>query len=512
MNFNKLRNPKVKQAIVCFLIFVTFIIWFLPFLSLTPKNELGDYGGDNLQYMFIAKSVLEGTGFRATNFPNQPPWIRAPLFPLILTPVIYFFGMDAYALHLCMMLISALALAVIYLFFSSFNNSPKALLLTSILGASSLFVYASTRILSEIPFVILLGLSLIFIEKYNQSKKIFDKYFLLTTITLTIAFFIRNIGITLYLAYMIYLLFFGQGNFNLRLRKAGSISVVFFSFALVWLLRNRFLAEKSGYIAGYAAKAIMVKPSDPERGLLSIFGLLSRVLNNITSRYSLRIGQQALGFIWNKTISKLISVTVLAGVLLKIKKKLTATEVFFLVYSLFIVAWSGVDFGRYVVPIQFLSIYYLFFFLESFFNLPRYRKYAKVATFSLLAISLLSNAICTHKNLHRFPINTSKEMDSILTMNRWLAKNNHDKSAIIISRKPCIAHFFTGLKSCSFPYSRDHRLVWNTIKEKGARYILLDNIFSQTKTYLEPALRENRKHLKTVFSVNGSYILEVIEE
>src|SRR3954467_11504595 len=51
--------------------------------------------GDNAHYIIVAKSVATGHGLRDLHTPGNPPFsFPVPLFPLALSPIVYFFDYD----------------------------------------------------------------------------------------------------------------------------------------------------------------------------------------------------------------------------------------------------------------------------------------------------------------------------------------------------------------------------------------------------------------------------------
>ena len=79
-----------------------------------PK-EFYDLGGDSAQYIILGESLSQGKGLRMVNYPGEPfSFYYPPVFSLLLSPIIYFFGRNFYLMHLLVALLGYLSLYFLY--------------------------------------------------------------------------------------------------------------------------------------------------------------------------------------------------------------------------------------------------------------------------------------------------------------------------------------------------------------------------------------------------------------
>jgi len=185
----------------CWLILILFFA-ILVFIN-SPK-DFTDLGGDSAQYIILAESITKGLGFKAINLPSAPFFYHfPPLFPLILSFIIYFFGRNFYLMHI---LISFLGLSGLFFFYLLFKKyiGKKSIFLTFLFATNLIFIlYSSFYILSDIPYLFFSGFTLYFLFLYINKKDEFSYqsyYYLLPAIykyrkNLKLLYRIGNTGI-----------------------------------------------------------------------------------------------------------------------------------------------------------------------------------------------------------------------------------------------------------------------------------------------------------------------------
>jgi 4-amino-4-deoxy-L-arabinose transferase-like glycosyltransferase len=500
------KSPRAKQRLLlCLLAFITFFIWFSPAL----KDDLGYYGGDSAQYIIVAQSVVKGEGLRAINYPATPLWTKAPLFPLMLVPIIYFFGVNLYLLHLFIILLSCLLVVLIYIYFSSFLDNKQSLLLAGIIGFNYFFFITTSRILTEIPFTILVILSFIYLERYKKRESVFNKYLILFSLSFISAYFVRYIGIVIYLSSVIYILFTSKGTLKIRLGKIAIFSLVFFVFVLGWGLRNHFLGNPA-YISSYSSQFFLIDPYDPQKGNIDLYLLLKRILINISYYYPVFIGKLLFPFVKVRFILDAVAIFIFIGLLMKVKNRLSAVDIFFTIYFLFIISWPNKDFFRYLMPVYFIILYYFYFFLESILKIFCPRRVRTTCILLFLSFILINNSIFTYKKIHSKPPTSHHPfIKNFLSLHNWLNNNIKDKSAIVVSRKASITYFYTGLQSFCFPFINNPDLIWKKIKDTKARYLLVDEFSLETKRYLLPFFSKYSENLELVYRKGNSAVFRI---
>ena len=80
-------------------VILSLFFWFNVFLHM-PAAFL-DFGGDSAQYIVLSESLAHGTGYHAVNYPDAPFFYHyPPMFSLLLTPIILFWGRNFFLMHL----------------------------------------------------------------------------------------------------------------------------------------------------------------------------------------------------------------------------------------------------------------------------------------------------------------------------------------------------------------------------------------------------------------------------
>ncbi len=147
-------------------IILSLIFWSIVILNI-PHRFL-DLGGDSAQYIILAESIAQGKGYKAINYPGEPFFYHyPPVFPLLLSPIVYFFGRNFYLMHILIALLGFLSLLFLYKLFKIYIDKRIAFFTVFLLSTNYIFIiYSGNFILSEIPYVFFSCLALLFAVRY----------------------------------------------------------------------------------------------------------------------------------------------------------------------------------------------------------------------------------------------------------------------------------------------------------------------------------------------------------
>jgi hypothetical protein len=113
---------------------------------------------------------------------------------------------------------------------------------------------------------------------------------------------------------------------------------------------------------------------------------------------------------------------------------------------------------------------------------------------------------------HYFEINFFKDMPQQLNVlykfmlaNLWL-KDNTNKEAIIISRKPSITSLFSERKAICYPFSLNPNTLIEVMRQNRADYVLIDET-DESLRYLIPAVKKNRDFFEPLVYLEEIIIL-----
>ena len=158
---------------------------------------------DDAIYVSTAKSLAEGTGYNLINLPGSPPQTKYPiLYPLLLAliwKVFPSFPQNLWVMQGLTLLSAAASLGLTYLYLVRFGYASRALSFAAVaLAATTPFVqFVSTRVLSEMPFALLLVLALWRLEHALLGRDDTRTRQFVTGLIIALPFLCRSIGVVL---------------------------------------------------------------------------------------------------------------------------------------------------------------------------------------------------------------------------------------------------------------------------------------------------------------------------
>lgn len=238
------------------------------------------FSPDSARYVIMARSLVNGDGYREIDKPGAPLYAhRPPGLSVLLMPAAWMVPYDVIFAKATVLLTALLLLALLYSYIQRLNqsedpNAPgtdprldwSALLITILFAINPFTLFYSTLVMSEIPFMACsLGILYLLSLRPDQPRK--RDLFVMTGL-LAFLPFLRTIGIALVLAV-------GCWSLARKARWPWLISVACASVASgLWMVRNAAL-EKSGY-AGIALEEIRSQ---------GVIGTLFRMVERLSSHF-----------------------------------------------------------------------------------------------------------------------------------------------------------------------------------------------------------------------------------
>jgi len=489
------------------------------------------HGGDNANYVLLAKALAGGEGYRDTFKPGAPPHTHyPPLFPLMLAAVVAFRGIDIFFMKL---LVSIGAAATLILTFILLRRRSFALPLMAVVwfGCSNIFFSHSDKLLSETIFMAFAIASLLFFDKWLEKGG--WKSLVITVIACWAAQMTRTAGVTIAPAV----------GFTSLLRRDKSKKNILESVALmsicllpafVWGLRNHMVS--GGEAAGYLSQLLSVDPYDPTRGYIGVMGFVVRFLDNARAYIFDTNGLLWIDFgtvnlpktgIW--TIMILFWVLVIIGFGSRVGKGIGVTEVFIFFYIGMISIWPFRG-SRFMMPAYpFLMAYTVEGASVVIHLFSEKRKAVKWTIASLLivifSVSLSINALGsgiqhfrTSERIKRKKIRVDEgiymytfweDYDRLLRLCMWLARKT-EPGALVMARKPRLVALASGHPVIGVPLVMpDDPKKW--LIEKEIRYILVDEAYPNTIEFMR-ALTGGEKLIpgvKISFGLGYTMLVEI---
>ncbi len=516
----------------------------------TVSNQLGgNLGGDNARYIMLARSLADGKGYRETYLPGEPPHTKYPfVFPALLAPLTFLGRYELLAMH---MLISIMAVFIPFFIYgwmrkSGFSATASFAVLLSAATMPRYFSYL-LHILSEIPFMFFIYLAFFILSRARarESESNVSNFIMITIISL-LAIFTRTIGFCLFAAILFEMVI------HARFRKEKIFRLplpVFYlaCFALAfgaWSLRNHFAG--SGEAAGYFAELFLKDPYQPDFGNISLAELLSRIFRRSFIWIS-RIGLFIDGVLWIYTSKSILmkasgfvfSAFIFVGICLGLIKGRVSEAVLFILYITVISAWPF-DEARFHLPVLPLAVFFFFTGVHGFLILVFSRKLSAKNIRSIIAflwimlflyqcvamghieVGIQKKLIAPAEPIEikgygiwEKPVadwskyemqNFSEETISYLTSYIAVYRASGEilpADAVILSRKPAIAAFFSGRKTSVHLFTHDLKAQWGHIRDLGITHIMggfsypyLDLFIERNKMFLEPVLEAGYPEMK----------------
>jgi len=494
-----------KTAIVIILsvLFWVFVLKIMP-------AQFTELGGDSAQYIILAQNIAQGGGYEAVNYPQGGFFYHYPPgFPLLLSGLIYFRGENIYLMHFLVALLAYLSLVFVYRMFREYTTGEKAFLATAFLATNSLFILYSTKhILSDVPYLFMSVLTLFFAVRYLRTEKALNSAGFFTLIALLLSYFMRYIGIALFLG-LIFLFINNSGG----KKKAAFISAGFIVPFALWQILGRVLNPES--FSAYSRQFYLIDPYRPYLGTIFTHPghLILRFIEGANYFYKtigtvlFPFSTQGASWFYN-TVSMAAVLIILFGFWLKLRQDKTCVfNYYFICYIFTIIIWPYREVDRFILPILPFVYFYFIIGLDeilSFLFKDPARFIFCVTAASILTLNVLN--LSSQNWMRKLP---SSARDFI-AMHYWI-KENTDKKEVLVSRKPTVSYFYTKHKSVIYPFTPDTEKIWQDFLKNNARYIIVDNFSKATYYYLLPVINKYKDRLKLLHEEGGICLFEVLK-
>ncbi|RKX71219.1 hypothetical protein DRP53_02410 [candidate division WOR-3 bacterium] len=459
-----------------------YLIYFFFILLFLIYNPYPFEGGDNIVYSILAYSIASGQGYRSIYEPDSPHHVHYPPgFPLLLTPLVLIFGLKISILKLLPVLAGVLAIIA----YSRIDWGEERVAWHSLLlfTVSPVILTYSSRVLSEIPFIATVLLSIYFHQKKGKD--------LIAWLLAIFALYIRTAGVFLLFGYLLHYLL------QRRHRKMVHLLLLSLLLYLPWFIRNRMVSDRPTYLAQF----FMVDPYNPEAGQITPLLFLARIYTNL-KLYLFEIlpdcffplPQPVKAILGCLIIGLIIFGLYSSGKEYRFFKSLVLF--FFLAILTWPVIWSSDRFLLSGLPLLFPFLVIGSIRLHSY---GKYLIYGLALLSLLLTISLIPGEV--EKKLRFFQgdedFGLSADWQRYREACIWAKENL--KPGVIVSRKPEFTYFWSGHKSILFPYSYNEEEVWDGIK--GYDYIIVDSFYwsGTSRKYLIPAILKHIREIKALY-------------
>jgi len=513
------------------------------------NNEINGLGGDNAYYILLAKSLASFDGYRGFTPGNPPHTKYPPVFPLMLTPVIWLFGINFMAFHVVVVLAELSALVFLYLFFRRMAGQHIAFFCCVVFALNYFVNLSLVRILTEFPYLMITAAALLLTEKAEEENKTSIQYIWLPMLV-SLTYLTRTAGLSFFVAFLFYRLY--RQHFKILLWNT---PILFLPY-LAWKFRARIYGASGGYFSELWLKSY----NDPGLGNVSILEFIERIQLNIQ-----KIAYGISDFVFpgmqyhSMALVILVCALVLTGFIWRsIKRQCSLMEFYIAVYLCMLAAWPIYE-PRKLMPIVPFIYFYLLLGINYLFQIIRTRKNRYVSwvkdiqwslrvnmvtgivgifliaiqilpTLELIKIRSLQLLIPQPKNqeYHGFTVDWSHyrvtyywikmgnfahyaHLWSNYLYLSYLAGKVSSLNDVIMARKNSLTALYSDRPTICYPWYRDLEKQHQNIVNNGVAYIILDGIFRDTFTYLFPYIKANPENFKVVAKKGNAYLLEVLK-
>jgi hypothetical protein len=484
----------------------------------TVSNPTPHSGGDNSGYVALAHGlVTDGTYTDVFDPEGLPHTKYPPVFPALLGLLMALGARTWAGLKLAAALPTVLVVGFTYLWAERRLGAIGGFCVALLLAFSSGVVYYSQWILSDPLFLALTLGALWALERADSGPESVDLrgaeptgeaaassatsgtadrrdigWFALGLGLAGLAYFTRSAGLPLVVALLATLAL------KQRWGRLGIAAVALGLPMVAWTLRGR-----GDGVAQYGTEFWMVDPYQPAAGTIGLFGLVPRVLENL-SAYVFQHGPAgvigsdgpALGFIG-------IGLTVAAtgGWVVSVRREIGIAELFLPLYAGLVLVWPAVWGGdRFALPLYPLLFLYGVVALRALgLRLPEVLASTMAgAALLLLLLPAMGNWLDTSRDVSACAALAGSSgpwacygagVENFAVAAAWASQSLPEGSAVL-TRKP--RHFYTlsGHPSRAFPFVEDPQAHLELADRLGARYVLLDRWDGLAGRYVGGAVRQ----------------------
>lgn len=282
----KLRRYTNHRAVVLLYLFLLPVLFFKVYDRVFDKKV--HLGGDNAGYYIYGKSIAKGEGYVALHDVNRPKANHFPPgYPALIALTMKTFSGKVNTIKSANGFYFLAALFVLFFLFRALTLNIHLSFIACLLTLYNYHLLQySTIMMSEISYVLFSSISLLLFAITDFNRPSFSNWrFILFCLMLVLSFYIRTMGISLFLSFMLILLI------QKRWKYAGLLVGIFILLVAPWQIRSHSLGGNT-----YVNQLLMKNPYRPELGKMELADWPDRVIMNAKRYLSLEISSGVLPF------------------------------------------------------------------------------------------------------------------------------------------------------------------------------------------------------------------------
>jgi hypothetical protein len=438
-------------------VLVILIVLLTGVFYLLTIREGHNWGDDFAMYIHHAKNIVEGVDYKETGYIKNPnlrfsPSTFPPVFPTLLAPVYYWWGLNLTAMKVEVILIFLLSLYVIFLAFRHDLPPPYLVTLVAALGLNPWFWQFKENVLSDIPFLLFCYLSLFLIHRtYHMDRAVKSRTLnvLLITLSIYLAYGTRSIGLVLIPCLI------ASHLITYKRPSAFTIKALILAAALI-IIHNVAWRNESDY----GVRLQLISLGHAWRNGVELIEMLSAFWVNSYSA--------ALRIVLFATLSCLAII----GYLGKVKEKITCFEIFPVLYlAPFLFLPLMLD-TRYLIPIVPLYLFYAFFGIHVISRSLKVKRKVENLVFACVVAAIFASYCAWYTRLDHGPIiegvakNESRQLFDYV-------KNEKSEGSLFLFHKASALSLYAGKRTMFWHWEPDDRKLWSFFRQIKATHLIV---------------------------------------
>lgn len=448
--------------------------------------------------------MISGQGF---TYLGHPETKFLPGLPLVLSPIILLFGKNYLLMNFLMILFAVASIWLTYRLFSEFFSREYSALIAIMTALSWFVVDQSTFIMTDVPYMALSLASLLLINRRLVSQGSILR-FLLLPLAILIACFVRTVGLSLFMAFLVFLFLFRKKfsfhrKNNPLLFRIALTSLIVLTPVVVWQLRSsRVAMDKENSLAvldeftDYSKLMMRSDPYDPESPRIDVRLLLLRAVKNVTY-YAAQVDCVVLGLRIDtsvdalRTHSKLVlallgvlSLIIVAGFVQSFVKHRRVFDIYVVFYLGFFIVWPARE-PRFFVPIVPFILHYFWsgsrWILHRALPVNRKMLFMSVAGTCFVCYFVLANLIIDVRIVaaqHRQPFyqndspSSIRAIQSFFNVVDWVQANTPPDIRVSSVMAPWVV-LRTERWCVTYPWVENQRTILSFFRKVGIDYLIV---------------------------------------
>ena len=436
------------------------------------------WSDDFAMYVHHAQNLVEGRSYTDTgyiynpSFPVYGPRFYPPIYPALLAPIYWCFGLNLIPMKLEQVLFLVLTLLVVYAYWRRDLGPGYTLALVALLGFDPEFWVAKDNVLSDIPFLFFFYLTALLVRSARRDSPGWWRWSAAIGLAIYLAIGTRAVGVALVAG----LLFYDV----LRLRTITRFTAVSTMVCAAFLTLQP-------HIIGVGPGGHLYQPPVLQTVARNI-GAYARVLA------SFWVGSPPNFFAY--VVLVLFTAFALTGLLFQARRGFTFVETTLAAYLAIIILWPFPAGVRMVFPVVPWIGYLAISGCKGLANkvAPRYSPAATSALFLLIAVC----DVQFYRGVSFGPIRQTTGLPEFNQVCQAVRANTAPQDAIIYFRARALS-LYTGRPASAYNYHGRDTELWQWAEHIQAKYLVTTNAFNEDGGFLLRFVQNNAGDFDLVY-------------